>query len=96
VGVAFLSSELEPCSAEPSPYTAYTISSTGAEAGWMARAGSVSPAADADVSEELSVGAGLGGNTEAMGGKAGGEGGKGGRNGWGRVFQCCAAPAVKE
>jgi hypothetical protein len=31
-----------------------------------------------------------------MGGKSGGKGGKGTQKGWGRLFQCCAAPAVNE
>jgi hypothetical protein len=96
VGVAAVSTELEPCSAEPSPGTVFTISSTGAEAGWMARAGSVSPAADADVSEEMSVGAGVGGKAGVTGGKSGSKGGKRSQKGWGRLFTCCAAPGVKE
>ena len=93
--------------ATPGPDTSrtdYTISSTGAEAGWASRSSSATPAAQADTETEA-VGSAVGGGCvvvgrvgdkgdRVVGGKEQGSAGK--VSVWGRVFRCCAAPSVRE
>jgi hypothetical protein len=92
--------EVYAASPEPSPLTEATISSTGAEAGWTERADSASPAAVADAAPSPSHRSDFGGKWEAapaVGGKSGGRAAKQEKGSfWGRLFQCCAAPSVKE
>lgn len=97
-----VSSEWRGHTPEPSPFSEVTISSTGAEAGWAARAESATPAADADGTDSTAAAAAE--VPAFVGRQLGSEGQKGGAAAgqgrkvllWGRVCLCCAAPAVKE